>query len=305
MAFLPLRPVPLPPDTEARYRAWIDDLDRTLDDPDLDRNLFCRTVLGEIYGPALGPEGSGGPVGAILRDQLDPRNVTLEAEYYRDIDLERYYRVKPLLWLWEMFDRSPLGENVALGVPFRRILARRIFHRCGRNFKAFHQVKFSFGYNLEVGDDVVVHRHVLLDDRGGIRLGNGVSVSDFANVYSHTHDIVDGRIVFTPPTVLEDRVRVTYHATILAGTTVAADSMVGAVSLLTRDTDPLGVYVGSPAKKIRDKGAAAVARRRLATGDPLQDEGPDPLPIDAPEPPHRDPEADAAKDEHLGGEGSG
>jgi acetyltransferase-like isoleucine patch superfamily enzyme len=291
MAFLPLRAVPLPDGADARYREWLADIDRTLDDPELDRDAFCRSLLEEIYAPLLPDTDS--LVGRIHRDQLDPRNVTLEPEYYRDIDLERYRRVKPLIWLWEMFDRSPMGENVALGVPFRRILARRIFKRCGRNFKAFHQVKLSFGYNLEVGDDVVVHRHVLLDDRGGITLGNGVSVSDYANVYSHTHDIVDGRIVFTPPTVLGDRVRVTYHATILAGTNVAPDSMVGAMSLLTRDTESLGVYVGSPAKKIREKGEAAVARRRLATGDPLQDEGPPVLAPGADPPPHREPDPHA------------
>ena len=31
---------------------------------------------------------------------LDPRNITLEPEYYADVDQERYARVKPLLWLW-------------------------------------------------------------------------------------------------------------------------------------------------------------------------------------------------------------
>jgi hypothetical protein len=55
---------------------------------------------------------------------MDPRNITLEPEYYAEIDLEQYARVKPLIWLWEMFDKSPLGENVHLGVRFRRILAR-------------------------------------------------------------------------------------------------------------------------------------------------------------------------------------
>lgn len=307
MAFLPLRPVEIGADARARYDEWIAGLDRALDDPLLDRNRFCRQVLEEIYAPI--PTESGGPEiplpARILRDQFDPRNVTTEPEYYREVDPERYARVKPLLWLWEMFDRSPLGENAALGIPFRRILARRIFRRCGRNFKAFHQVRFSFGYNMEVGDDVVVHRHVLLDDRGGIELGNGVSVSDYANVYSHTHDLVDGRIVFTPKTVLEDRVRVTYHATILAGTRVAHDSMVGANSTLTKDTEPFGVYVGSPAKKVRDKPPEAVARRRLPTGDPLQDEGPAPLRPGDPEPPHRDPDADDPGGAHLGGEGSG
>ena len=307
MAFLPLRPVPVGADARARYAEWIGSLDKALDDPDLDRNEFARQVLEEIYAPFLTSAAAPGiPLaGQILRDQLDPRNVTMEAEYYREIDLERYYRVKPLLWLWEMFDRSPLGENVALGIPFRRILAHRIFRKCGENFKAFHQVKFSFGYNMEVGDDVVIHRHVLLDDRGGISIGNGSSVSDYVNVYSHTHDLVDGRIVFTPATRIEDRVRITYHATIMAGTTVAHDSMVGANSTLTKDTEPFGVYVGSPAKKIREKPQEAVARRREATGDPLQDHGPHVLHPTDPEPPHRDPDLDRAAVEHLGGEGSG
>src|SRR3712207_8080375 len=53
--------------------------------------------------------------------------------------------------------------------------------------KCFQFTEFSYGYNLEVGDDVVVHRHVLLDDRGGITLGDRVSISDYANIYSHTH----------------------------------------------------------------------------------------------------------------------
>lgn len=307
MAFLPLRPVPVAPGARARYDEWLTALDRALEDPKLDRNAFCTEVLESIYAHSLTSGGASEiPLtGQILRDQLDPRNVTTEPEYYRELDEERYAPIKPLRWLWEMFDRSPLGENVALGVPFRRILARRIFQRCGRNFKAFHHVKFTFGYNLEVGDDVVIHRHVLLDDRGGIALGNGVSVSDYANVYSHTHDLVDGRIVFTPKTILEDKVRVTYHATVLAGTRVAENSMVGALSVLTRDTEPRGIYVGSPAKKIRDKPEEALARKREATGDPLQAEGPAVLFPGDPEPPHRDPTLDDPDDPHLGGEGSG
>ena len=92
---------------------------------------------------------------------LDPRNITLEPEYYADLDVDKYYRVKPLLWLWEMFDKSILGENVHLGVLFRRVLAQHAFKSCGKNFKAFHFVKFSYGYKMEVGDNVVVHRHVL------------------------------------------------------------------------------------------------------------------------------------------------
>ncbi len=266
--FLPLRSVSIDERAAQRYNQWLAGIEEELSEPEADRYELCRRVLEQIYFPGgvRRPAAPSPLAGDILRDQLDPRNVTLEPEYYADTDLDRYYRVKPLIWLWEMFDKSLLGENVHLGVKFRRILARHIFARCGRNFKAFHHVKLSFGYGLEVGDDVVVHRHVLLDDRGGIRIGHGASISDFVNVYSHSHHISDPRDVRTPRTVIGDGVRIAYHATVLAGTTLAPDSMVGAGALVSRDTEAGGVHVGVPAKLVRQKPGG---ERQPPTKDPL------------------------------------
>ena len=258
MPFLPLRDAQPAAEAVAAYDAWLERLAAELERPDLDRDEFCSSVLRDIYFPehagrdfAELPE----PV-RIAMAHLDPRNVTLEPEYYAEVEPERYYRVKPLLWLWQMLDKSPLGNNVHLGVRFRRLLARHIFKRCGRNFKCFNYVEFSFGYNLEVGDDVVVHRHVLLDDRGGIVLGDRVSIADYANIYSHTHSIVDQRDVTLATTVLEDDARITYHATVLAGVIVGRDSMVGANAVATRDVRPFHVNVGIPAKSVRVKPGA-------------------------------------------------
>ncbi|HET9455032.1 MAG TPA: acyltransferase, partial [Gemmatimonadaceae bacterium] len=190
----------------------------------------------------------------VALSRLDPRNVTLEPEYYAECDDTRFQRVKPLLWLWYSFDRTPLGgQLVDLGVRLRRLLAPYIFKRVGENFKCFQHTEVSFGYNMEVGDNVVVHRHVLLDDRGGIRIGNNVSISDYANIYSHTHDIVDGRDVTNACTVLGDGVRITYHATVLAGVHVNEQGMVGAMAVATKDVRPYHVYVGIPAKSVRVK----------------------------------------------------
>ncbi len=272
MHFYPLRDVPVPSSTSQAYDEWLQALDSELDHPDCDRNELCRKVLTELFYPGLaGRDPAGLPVATrVALLQMDPRNVTLEPEYYYETNLEKYSRVKPLIWLWEMFDKSPLGENVHLGIKFRRLLAKRIFKKCGKNFKAFHFVKLSFGYNLEVGDNVVVHRHVLLDDRGGIRLEDGASVSDFANVYSHSHDIQEGRLVATPLTVIGKGVRITYHATVLAGVHVADDSMIGAMALANRDTQEHYVHVGIPAKPVRMKDPNV--ERRPSTGDPLADE---------------------------------
>ncbi|MEC7847609.1 MAG: acyltransferase, partial [Gemmatimonadota bacterium] len=133
---------------------------------------------------------------------------------------------------------------------------------------AFHHVKISFCYNLEVGDYVVVDRHVLLDDRGGIRLGDGVSVSDFANVYSHSHGVVEGRDIVTPVTVIGAGVRITYHATVMSGVHLAEGTMLGAFGVATKDTEAHAVYAGIPAKKIKDKPDES---RRPPTPDPLAD----------------------------------
>jgi acetyltransferase-like isoleucine patch superfamily enzyme len=271
MPFHPLRPVPIAQDAERLYDEWLGSLEKALDDPSCDRNELCRQILTDIYYPdavRAAPDELPMPT-RVAMAQMDPRNVTLEPEYYGEIDLERYTPRKPLIWLWEMFDRSPLGENVALGIRFRRILAKHVFGSCGKNFKAFTYVRVSFGYNLHVADNVVIHRHVLLDDRGGIDIRSGASVSDFANVYSHSHDIVDGRNVNLPRTTIGAGARITYHATILAGTTVADDSMVGAGSILTRDTEPHWVYVGVPARRIKEKPADQRAAKAPSTGDPL------------------------------------
>ena len=272
MEFLPLRKVALPEATEREYDRWVGEIDDRLAGG-ADRNELTREVLTQIYYPRYldADPRELPPATRIALLQMDPRNITLEPEYYRDIDPERYARVKPLQWLWEMFDKSPLGENVHLGVKLRRVLARHAFKSVGRNFKAFHFVKFSFGYNLEIGDDVVIHRHVLLDDRGGIQIGRGASVSDYANVYSHTHALADGRFVTSPKTVIGDGVRVTYHATVLAGVHLEADAMLGSMAVATRDVEGGKVALGIPAQPKLEKPPRDKRPDAPKTEDPLDD----------------------------------
>ncbi len=266
MVHRPLRK--LPESTSAPLvERWLDRLGGDLSPGDTDRWTTCRRALCEIAMPEYAAnwetavEDEGLPLGTRLALlAMDARNVTLEPEYYHECDDTRFQPVKPLLWLWYSFDRTPLGgQNVDLGVRLRRLLAPMIFRRCGRNFKAFQHVEFSFGYNIDVGDHVVVNRHVLLDHRGGIVLGNRVSIADYANIYSHTHSIVDQKDVTNAVTYLEDDVRITYHATVLAGVRVRTNAMVGAMALATKDVRPYHVNVGIPAKSVRVKPNAPAA----------------------------------------------
>jgi acetyltransferase-like isoleucine patch superfamily enzyme len=262
---MPLRQFSIGAVGEEVYPRFVAELAERLDDPALDRNLVVRDTLSQLY---LGKSYDEGALtdrrlaigSKTLLASLDPRNGTLEAEYYREIDLEKWARVKPLLWFWQMFDHSPVGRNVRLGTQMRAMLAQRIFKRCGRGIRIFHDVEFSFGYNLSVGDGVTIHRNVLIDDRGEVVIGNEASISDYANIYSHSHAVEDIHNVTLARTVIGNRVRITYHAVVLSGVTIEDDAMVGSMGVASKSVPAGVIAAGIPARPIGQKKVSTSGR---------------------------------------------
>ena len=262
-----LKSLATPADAEAAYTAFFEDLEARLSDPATSRPKLVREVLAELmYGRSYAVLQADSPLLAL---NLDSRNVTFEAEYYLATDHEKFQQVKPLLWLWKSVDLTPLGHNPLFGIPLRRVLAGHIFKSVGRDFKCWQNVEFSVGYNMEVGDDVVVHRNVLLDDIGGIELHDGASVSDYVNIYSHTHSVLEGPDVTLRRTVIGRGARLTYHSTILAGSVVSDDAMLATHALLRGDIEPHGIAMGLPARttrlKIREQEAVSGIDSRTLT----------------------------------------
>jgi acetyltransferase-like isoleucine patch superfamily enzyme len=259
---MPLRQFEIGPLGEEVYPRFVDELAERFDDPALDRNVVARDALSWLYlgKPWDVAASADADASLALRAQLatfDPRNATMEAEYYRELDPAKWAPVKPLLWFWQMFDHSPVGRNVRLGTRMRAMLASRVFRRCGTGIRIFHEVEFSFGYNLSVGDNVTIHRNVLIDDRGEVILGNDVSVSDYANVYSHSHAVEDISDIRLARTVIGDRARITYHAVVLSGVSVGADSIVGSMGVASKPVAPGAIVGGVPAKPIGEKSTKA------------------------------------------------
>src|SRR5271163_3017866 len=225
-------------EAEELYRRWLCHLDEEFTRHkesrlrgEIVRDSLHQIYLGRPHGGKLNTSLISELPGNVLQMSLDPANVTLEPEYYGDVDKERYCERKPLIFFWQMFDRSPLGLNHWLGFRFRKMLAKHIFKHVGKNVKIFHGIEFSFGYNLTVEDDCVIHKYVLLDDRGELIIKRGTSISDYANVYTHTHDIHIQADITRKPTVLGPGARITYHATVLAGSDIGENSMLGSFGL--------------------------------------------------------------------------
>jgi acetyltransferase-like isoleucine patch superfamily enzyme len=241
-----LVPRTIDPAGERFLSTFIGSLAEQLDDPTLERSDVVRDTLAQVmHGVPYTELLERAPLAAFA---LDPRNVLFEAERYIATDQARFAQVKPLLWLWKSLDLTPLGQSVESGLRIRRMLASRIFARVGKNLTIFQNVEVSVGYNLEVGDDVSIHRNVFIDDIGGVTLHDGVNLSDYVNVYSHTHSVLESPDVTLKKTIIGKGVRVAYHATVLAGTVLSDDSMMGAMALVTRDFEPHVIGLGIPAK---------------------------------------------------------
>ncbi len=242
------------------FDAYFADFEQQLADPKVDRNELVRQTLAEIHlgdRAASWKERVESPKTPLAERahllSFDPRNITLEPEYYAELDVAKYAPRKPLIWLWKALDLTPLGNNLAFGFRMRRTIAQHVFKRCGKNLKLFTGVEITYGYNISVGDNVTVHRNVLLDDRGEIIIHDGCSLSDYVNVYSHSHDIVDPNDIDLGLTEIGPLARVTYHSTVLSGTRIGPNSMLGACGLATKPVRPYHVHVGIPAKSVRVK----------------------------------------------------
>ncbi len=250
------RPINPTPEAQKNFLEWIERLDKEFSNRDANhRSQVVRDALHELYlgRPYAAPSSAASLAEQALVHTFDPRNSSLEPEYYGDVDPVKYAERKPLIWFWMMYDRSPVGLNHWLGFRVRAMLGRHIFKHCGKNVKIFHGVEVSFGYNLTIEDNCTIHKYVLLDDRGELIIHEGSSISDFANVYTHAHDLNDGMIVSNHVTEIGPKARVTYHATVMSGVKIGEHGMVGSMGVASKNVEPFNIVAGIPAKPIKIK----------------------------------------------------
>jgi acetyltransferase-like isoleucine patch superfamily enzyme len=267
MPIYPYRVLTPTNEAEAAFTQWIDELDSafTRVNDVAGRSEIVRDALSELYFGKNYLDALEAAQGLAARASvlaLDPRNATLEPEYYGDSDFEKYSVRKPLIYFWMMFDRSPVGINHWLGYRVRYMIAKHVLKHVGKNVKIFHGVEVSYGYNLTIEDNCVIHKYVLLDDRGEIIIREGTSVSDYANIYSHSHDLNDAMEVTNERTEVGPRARITYHATVMSGVKIGEHGLVGSMGVATKEIPAYNIAVGIPAKTVKVKSIAPEPLKR-------------------------------------------
>ncbi len=238
---------------ETLFDDFLARLEDKLNDPHLNRYDVVRDTLYQIY---LGTVPNFArvhdytfPVGArVLMACFDPRNVTLESERHPEVIADLYAERKPLIWFWQLFDRSPLGLNDYLGFRLRQILAPYIFKHVGKDFRCAPFVRWRFGYHLSLGDGVTIGSSAWLDDRGELEIGPGVTIGEGAIIYSHAPELRPTASAHTQKTVIEEGAEIGAHSTLWPGIRIGAGARVQPASLVTQDVPPHHLAAGAPAE---------------------------------------------------------
>ncbi|MBY5925423.1 MULTISPECIES: acyltransferase [unclassified Halomonas] len=159
-----------------------------------------------------------------------------------------------LAWLWSAIEFLP-GK---IGVALRYSLLLRLAQRVGRNVYIGKYVKIAGWKDLCIGDNVSMHRNCYIDAKGGLEIGNDVSIAHSCSILTFEHDWEDRSLpikynkILYKGVVVEDDVWIGCGSRILAGVTIKKRTIVAAGSVVTKGTLGHCIVAGVPARNIKD-----------------------------------------------------
>jgi acetyltransferase-like isoleucine patch superfamily enzyme len=140
---------------------------------------------------------------------------------------------------------------------YRRMVGMRI----GRNaavfmgvYCYFYRPFFRSAVQVRIGEHAIINRRCLLDGRGGLDIGNNVSLSPEVSLITSEHLKNDpGFGVRDRPIVIRDYAWVGSRAMILPGVTVGEGAIIAAGAVVNRDVPAYTIVGGVPAKPIGER----------------------------------------------------
>ena len=110
---------------------------------------------------------------------------------------------------------------------------------------------------VKIGRGCYVGFNVVFDTNhpSSIRIGDCVRISHDVVIYTHTETPVANRLAriyhSVKPVVVNDGAWISANVLLMPGVEIGRDCMIGAGSVVTRNTDPGFLYAGNPARKVK------------------------------------------------------
>lgn len=109
-------------------------------------------------------------------------------------------------------------------------------------------------WRVRIGSGVAIGSHAVLDGRGGIQICDRVNMSSDVMLWTAQHDYRKPNFeTMIAPVVIEEYAWLGPRVIVLPGVTIARGCVIGAGAVVTRSTEPYGVYGGIPAKRLGER----------------------------------------------------
>lgn len=214
-------------------------------------------TIGEIVDKGLDRTGTLTLLGIIGLPPIQEQtlaNMKLYSEYLpKSVETPFSEEQRYLHFLWDVFERAPLSLVTNFSIPFRRMIAKKLFRKCGKNFCAESNIRFNFGQHLSVGDDVFLNASTFIDSKGGVAIGDAVGIGEFVRIFTHTHSESNHAGRTYAPVAIGDYAKVYAGAMIFPGVSIGEQAIVAGGAVVTGDVPPNTVVAGVPAKAIRPR----------------------------------------------------
>jgi len=125
----------------------------------------------------------------------------------------------------------------------------------GKNCRIQSKVYVGDGNNISIGNNCRINDHVKLDN---VKIGDYVMIAKGTQILGKMHKFerIDIPMLLQkgdeqPQTIIEDDVWLGLDVKIMPGLKISTGSIIAAGAVLTKSTEPYGIYGGIPAKLIR------------------------------------------------------
>ena len=137
---------------------------------------------------------------------------------------------------------------------FRKWIDILLGARFGKKSFLFRRTELLFPKGLLIGDYSTVGWFCLLDARGGIKIGNNVTIASYVKIITGTHNTHSSKFEasFNPITI-DDYAWICTGVTICPNVHIGEGAVIAAGSVVTKNIEPYTVVAGVPAKKIGER----------------------------------------------------
>lgn len=161
---------------------------------------------------------------------------------------------KCLRLLWGAAWLALFRPSPAFLLGWRRFLLRLFGAGVGRGAKVMPSVRIWAPWNLTLGEEATLGHAVDCYCVAPIAVGAHATVSQYAYLCAATHDDADPHMrLIAAPIVIADQAWVCADVFVGPGVTVGQGAVLGARSSAFSDVAPWKVYVGTPARPLRDR----------------------------------------------------